>query len=104
MAIESSDNWIRGKSVRDPHVLSKLRATLEDSPVIVEHRFYRAGRSPDRLVFEDFGDLEAYLTSKVAPGDSFWFWRFDHCCTDGNALEIAKVPDDRGLVPEGGAY
>jgi hypothetical protein len=104
--------------VRSPRVHVPLRSSrvpsgcpnwngqpvLEESFVIVEHRFYRGSRAPHVFVVDNFDDLRTYLQSETCPGDSMWFWRYDELCRDDNPITQGKVPDQRGLVPEGGAY
>jgi hypothetical protein len=103
--IAEEDRWSRaGRNVLGVDTLDVLRRALEESPVIVEHRFYRAARSPDRLVFDDFDELRDYLKQKARPGDSFYFWNYLDLCRDDNALTAGKYPDNEGRVPEGGAY
>jgi len=99
-----ADRWGPGPSILDAGTLAVLRSTLEDTPLIVEHRFYRGSSSPDRRVFENADDLEAYLRERTRPGDSIWIWRFDTLCRDDNSLAHGKVPDVDGTVPAGGAY
>jgi hypothetical protein len=80
------DEWtFDSLRVTDPEVLSRLRKTVEDvSDLVVEHRFYRAARSPFRFICSDIEQLEQYLRSEVSPGDSFFFWKFEDCCVDDN--------------------
>lgn len=100
-----ADHWtVSGKNILAPRNLATLRECLDKGPVIVEHRFYYGGRSPDRLVFDDFEDLETYLKSRSSPGDSFWVWDYESLCRDNNFLVMGKLPDDEGRVPETGAY
>jgi hypothetical protein len=100
------DEWVRVDAATIDHaVLSQLRHVLEDvSPIIVEHRFYRGGRAPERLIFDDSEALEQYLSDNASPGDSFHFWRFSECCTDENAALRGKIPDAEGRIPVGGSY
>jgi hypothetical protein len=99
------DGWtLSGRNILTPPNLAALRECLENGPVIVEHRFYYGGRSPDRLVFDDYEDLEAYLRGRAAPGDSFWIWDYMSVCRDDNFLVQGKRPDEEGRVPERGAY
>ena len=102
----SEDEWtIAGMRVTDDEVLRRLRSIIEDeSDLIVEHRFYRGARSPHRFICDDFIDLEHYLRTKVDPGDSFYFWRFEECCRDDNVTERGKFPDPQGRVPLRGVY
>jgi hypothetical protein len=96
--------WVVGPSIADDERLDRLRRVLDESAVIVEHRFYFGATAPHRFVVDDFDYLRAYLSDKTRPGDSLWFWRFDEICRDENPITHGKVPDERGLVPEGGAY
>jgi hypothetical protein len=100
-----ADNWtLSGPNILAPENLATLRERLEKGPVIVEHWFYYAGRSPDRLVFDDYEDLEEYLKHRSAPGDSLWVWDYSSLCRDENYLVRGKRPDEEGRVPEKGAY
>ena len=98
------DQWEDGPRIDSPESLARLRAVLDESPLIVEHRHYRAASAPSRLVFDDFEDLETYLRSHARLGDSFWCWRYDALCRDDNPVVCAKQPDVDGKVPRGGAY
>jgi hypothetical protein len=100
-----NDRWtVSARNIQAPRNIATLRECLERGPVILEHRFYYGARSPERLVFDDFEDLEAYLQQRASPGDSFWVWDFDAVCRDDNPLVTGKKPDAEGRVPEGGAY
>jgi hypothetical protein len=85
-----SDRWGPGPSILATDTLAALRSALEETPLIVEHRFYRGASSPERRVFENADDLEAYLRERTRPGDSVWIWRFDSLCRDDNALARGK--------------
>lgn len=100
------DEWTtEAARITDPETLAQLERVLEhESPVIVEHRFYRASRAPYRFVVEDFDELVEYLRTKTGPGDSFYMWHFDQCCRDDNGLARGKCPDADGKVPIGGVY
>jgi hypothetical protein len=99
-----ADDWGPGPSIRENDTLAALRFTLEDTSLIVEHRFYRGASAPARLVFDDADALEVYLLERTRPGDSIWVWRFDALCRDDNAVAHGKVPDADGQVPVRGAY
>jgi hypothetical protein len=99
-----ADNWIPGTNVLSTEIVGRLAKVLEAGPLIVEHRFYRGSRSPERLVIEDMAHFRAYLSKHAAPGDSFWFWPFETVCRDDNALLSSKYPDKDGTTPKGGAY
>jgi hypothetical protein len=98
------DGWGPGPSIFAAETLAALRAALNDTPLIVEHRLYRGAGAPIRLVFEDADELEAYLRERTRIGDDVWVWRFDALCRDDNALTHAKVPDADGSVPTRGPY
>ena len=102
--IVESDDWGPGPDVLAEEVLVLVARILEESPIIVEHRFYRGARSPDRHVFDDIDELRGYLAAHARPGDAVWMWRFDELCRTENSLARGKVPDERGRVPRGGAY
>lgn len=99
-----ADDWGPGASIVDPAQLATLRATLEESPLILEHWHYRGSSSPDRHVFDDFDTLDTYLRERTRWGDNIWIWRFDTLCRNDNALAHGKIPDANGHVPAKGAY
>ena len=101
---DKRSRWGPGPTILSPENLTALRAALEQTPLIVEHRLYYGGRSPERRIFEDREDLEAYLGAHTTPGDDVWVWRFDELCRNDNTLTHGKVPDADGNVPAGGAY
>jgi len=99
------DRWtVHGRNILTPEKQSAIRECLERSPIIVEHWFYRRGRSPDRLIFDDFDDFESYLQAQARPGDAFHIWEFAPLCRDDNILTNGKFPDPEGRVPERGSY
>jgi hypothetical protein len=94
-----------GSNILAPDALAAIRHVLENvGPVIVEHWFYYGGRSPDRLVFEDFDELLAYLRENAKPGDALDIWNFAEVCRQDNRLIEGKYPDAQGRVPKRGAY
>jgi hypothetical protein len=103
MRVES-DDWGPGPNILADDTLALLRAALAETPLIVEHWFYRGGSSPRRYVFEEFEELEKHVRDLARPGDAFWIWRFDKLCLDDNALAVGKRPDADGAVPARGAY
>ena len=98
------DGWAPGASFLAPATQGALRAALEETVLIVEHRHYRGGRAPTRLFVEEWDELAAYLARETRPGDHVWVWRYDQLCRDDNALAVGKLPDAAGRVPAGGAY
>ena len=102
--IVEADGWGFGQSILDENTLQIIQSVLEQSPIIVEHWFYRGSRSPDRLVFDDFDAFREYLDHSARPGDAIHIWRFDVLCRDDNELAYGKYPDSKGRVPKHGAY
>jgi len=100
------DEWSsEGKRITDESALSRVRQVLEEeSPLIIEHRFYRGASAPHRFVCDDAEKFESYLREKTKAGDSFWLWRYQDLCKDDNVFERGKIPDAAGRVPLGGAY
>ena len=99
------DRWtLQGRNLLSPERMSAVRECLERSPIIVEHWYYRAGRSPSRLIFDDFEEFDHYLSQEARPGDAFHLWEFSTLCRDENTLVHGKFPDGDGSVPENGAY
>ena len=101
---EQRFTWGEGPNVLSATVLDTLERALTETPVIVEHRFYRGSGAPNRRIFDDFEELKAYLSGATVPGDAIWVWRYDQACRDDNAVAAGKIPDVRGHVPRGGAY
>src|SRR5262245_37590742 len=100
-----SDEWnAKTPSIMSPERLAVIREVLEESPIIVEHWFYRGGCAPDRLVFDDYERFEEHLRTRTRPGDAVHVWRYDALCRDDNTLTHGKFPDTDGLVPKRGAY
>jgi hypothetical protein len=100
------DEWVVDSDLSiNPELLGRIRQRIEDvSAVIVEHRFYRAGSAPHRFVFDSYDALDTYLRERTRPGDSFYFWEYESCCTDANFMAHGKVPNDEGKVPRRGSY
>jgi hypothetical protein len=101
---DDSDEWGPWPIALGPDKVATIRAALEKSALIVEHRHYRGGKSPDHLLFYDFESLEEYLRVQTRPGDSIWCWRLEDLLRDDNALTWGKIPDQAGEVPKRGAY
>jgi hypothetical protein len=78
---------------------------LEDEgPIIVEHWFYHGASAPERLIFEDFDEFEAWLNEHTYAGDAIDIWSWATTCQRDKRLAEGKCPDDDGLVPRSGAY
>ncbi len=84
--------------------MEAIRGCLERSPIIVEHWYYRMGRSAERRIFDDLEDFQDYLKERARLGDAFHVWGFSALCRDGDTLTNGKFPDADGCVPEEGAY
>lgn len=87
--------------VDDAHLERMTEFIQEKSALILEHRFYRMGRSPEALVFYDASDLVEYIKEKGRPGDRFYYWAFETVCTDAAMEFAAVVPDASGAAPTG---
>jgi hypothetical protein len=100
-----ADEWgTATPNIVSPERLALIREVLEQSPIIVEHWFYRGSRAPDRIIVDDFDVFEEYLRAKTQPGDAIHVWRYDTLCRNDNALTHGKVPDVQELTPKRGAY
>jgi hypothetical protein len=101
----ASDRWdLSGAVITAPETLARLRALLEETPVIAEHRHHRGARAPTRVVFDDADAFELYVREQTRPGDRCLVWSFDACCTDDNVAADGKVPDAEGRTPVFGSY
>ena len=103
--ISQSDGWSgSGDNISAPETLERIRAAIEREPLILEHRFYRAARAPDRRIFDDYQKLLEYLQTRARPGDHLFLWGYSALCRDDNKLLSGKYPDAEGRTPSGGAY
>lgn len=99
------ENWsTTGANILAPQLLDRVRAILEQQPIIVEHGLYRGASAPLRLIFEEYEDFLDYLKSRAKPGDRFLIWGFGDLCRNDNWLANGKYPDEVGRTPRGGAY
>ena len=100
------EEWTaEGPRITDPDALSRIQQLIEgETDIIVEHRSLRGARAPHRFVCEDFAIFEDYVRNQASPGDSFYVWGFEACCTDANVCARGKVPDWSGKTPVGGPY
>jgi hypothetical protein len=101
-----ADDWNPdGSKITAPEKLEAIRDQLENrGPVIVEHWHYRGSSAPDRLIFEDFEMFSEWLREKTFAGDAIDAWAWATVCKPEHRLTEGKCPDERGLVPRGGAY
>jgi hypothetical protein len=94
-----------GSTITAPEKLAAIRSVLDgEGPILVEHWFYRAGRGPRQLVFDEFEPFVAYLREKTRPGDAIDVWSIWRICTPQSRIAEGKCPDEDGQVPAGGAY
>jgi hypothetical protein len=87
-----------------PEVLERIKAAIEEAPLIVEHWYLFGGSAPKRVVFDGFEELVNYLHEHTKPGDLLYCWDFSVVCPHGTALAAGKVPDEAGRGFKGGAY
>ena len=93
----------KGSNILAPEALEAVRLHLDDVGfVAVLWWHYYGSRSPTPLAFDDFDEFETFLRTKPAQGDAIDVWPFP---TEPD-MQIAKgkIPNERGEVPEGGAY
>ena len=99
------DDWIfDGSQINSLENLEKVRRVLDESLIIVEHRFYRRSSAPDRMFFDVFEEFVNYLTQNAHPGDHFYIWNYEQVCANDNYVARGKYPDCDGRTPKGGAY
>jgi hypothetical protein len=101
-----ADGWnISGEKITAPEKLNAIRSVIhERGPIILEHKFYRGGKGPNYLLFEEYAEFEVYLNTKPRAGDRITVWMLCDVCRKDTALATGKCPDDKGRVPERGAY
>jgi hypothetical protein len=101
----ANDDWSKtGANILGSELLAKVQRALEQQPIILEHRLYRASSAPLRLIFEEYEDFLNHLKSDAKPGDRFLVWGYSDLCRDDNILVDGKYPDSLGRTPRGGAY
>jgi hypothetical protein len=100
-----ADDWSKtSANILGPEMLTEVRSVLEQQPIILEHRLYRASTAPLRLIFEEYEDFLVHLTFRANPGDHLLIWGYSDLCKNENRLVDGKYPDDAGRTPRGGAY
>ena len=101
------DEWTTdGRKITDAASMSAIKQLLNNhsGPVLLEHRYLRAARSPDHFVFHDFEDLIDYLSANAHAGDNIYVWNLESFLRDAEPLAYGKCPDADGAVPRRGAY
>jgi hypothetical protein len=93
----------RGSEHPHPSKLEAVRVHLESVGfVAVLWWHYYGSRSPTRLTFDDFEEFTTFLKSEPRPGNAIDVWPFPDDPDD--RIAEGRIPNDRGEVPEGGAY
>jgi hypothetical protein len=101
----ATDDWSKtGANILGSELLAKVQSILEEQPIIVEHRLYRASSAPLRLIFDECEDFLEHLRSHARPGDHVLIWGYSDLCRNDNKLADGKYPDDEDRTPRGGAY
>jgi hypothetical protein len=94
-----------GEKISDESKLAIIKRVLDETgPILVEHWFYCGGRSPDKLVFDDYDSFIEYLQQHAKAGDAIHIWDLDPLLRDDNELVHGKCPAEDGTVPRRGAY
>lgn len=71
---------------------------------IAEHWHYRGARAPDRVVVEDCDEFINYLKENAIAGDIVKICNLTEAWEGKEKIMEGKCPDDKGEVPERGAY
>jgi len=101
----AKDDWSEsGPNILAPELLARIKNILEQQPIILEHRLYRASAAPLRLVFDEYEDFLDHLKSRARPGDRLLIWGYSDLCRDDSELVDGKFPDATGRTPSRGAY
>ena len=100
------DRWSgEGSKITSPEKLAAIRSVLEtEGPIVVKHWFYRGGRGPRFVVFDEFEAFITYLRERTRPGDAVDVWSIWRTCSPESRVAEGKCPDEAGNVPTGGAY
>ena len=85
--------------------MRKILGALEEGRLLlVEHRLYRGGCAPERLVFSEYEPLKQYLREKCHAGDSIHVFDITGSVEDGKQFVYGKCPDEKDETPAKGAY
>ena len=99
------DEWKgNGNSILSKENKRKIESVLETGAIIVQHWFYRGGRSPDCICFDNIDKFDKYIKEKTRPGDIIEVWSFQDLCNKENLIAEGKMPDSKGRVPLRGPY
>jgi hypothetical protein len=103
--MSEDDNWsMADANILAPELLTCVRNILEQQPIILEHRLYRASSAPLRSIFDEYEDFLDHLKSRAKPGDHLQIWGLGDLCKNDNRLADGKYPDEAGRTPRAGAY
>lgn len=101
------DGWgAEGRMFTAPQNLEELARLLDRGCFLVAvHWHYRGARCPDRLVVEDYEAFIEYLEKNAIAGDIVEVFDLsDAWKQKGAPLVSGKCPDERGEIPQRGAY
>jgi hypothetical protein len=88
--MSEADHWsMAGANILAPDLLDLIRDIVKQQPIIVEHRLYRGGSAPIRLIFDEYEDFLKHLKSRAKPGDRFLIWGFAEMAT---GLQTENIP------------
>jgi hypothetical protein len=100
------DGWSQsGQVITETISLNRVREALSQGKILlVKHWHYRGSRCPDHVAIEDFDDFVEYLRSSAVAGDAIDVYDITHAITDAQRVAHGKCPNEKGEVPERGAY
>jgi hypothetical protein len=100
-----SDQWsIDGDKLTDENLAPLKEVLNKTGPILVKHWFYRGGRAPHKVAFDDYDEFMEYLLTNAKAGDAIDIWSLQPLLRVENALVRAKCAAEDGTVPKGGAY
>jgi hypothetical protein len=100
-----SDQWTTdGEKISEEKLATVKDVLIKTGPILVQHWFYRGGRAPHHVAFDDYDEFVEYLLSNAKAGDAIDIWNLHSLLRVDNALIRAKCAAEDGTVPKGGAY
>jgi hypothetical protein len=100
-----SDQWTTdGEKISDEKLAAVKEVLIKTGPILVQHWFYRGGRAPQHVVFDQYDEFIEYLQSNAKAGDAIDIWNLELLLRVENTLIRAKCAAEDGTVPKGGAY
>ena len=97
-------NWSsEGANILAPDKLASVKHHLENVGfIMVLWSHYFGSRAPTRLTFDSYDDFLRFVETEPRKGDAIDIWAFP---TDPEArIAYGKIPNEKGEVPERGAY